>query len=218
MFGIKQKILDIREKLISFHNIRINRRNRKRLTNLSPTIIASDCTGGILYKWLGLKFNSPFINLYMDSNDFITALEHFDDFIAGEIVEDKSSSKPWPVGIGVHGERLHFMHYPDFATAVNKWNERKARINKCNMGVIFSNCGEGLSDTDSKEAVLKRFQQLDFKNKIILSCESYGIPESFRLKGYDPRQCINICYNDKYGRRPIDQYDYVGFINSFQTP
>lgn len=215
---IKQKLLDTREKLILSYNDRINRHNRKRLTNFSPTIIASDCTGGIIYKWLGLKFNSPFINLYMDNNDFMTALENFDDFIGGDILEDKGAIKPYPIGIGEHGEKIHFMHYPDFATAVKKWNERKARIDKQNMGIIFSNLGEGHSAATSKEKIIKRFQKLDFKNKIILSYESCGILESYQLKGYESQSHINICYYDRYGKRPIDQFDYVGFINSFQSP
>mgnify|MGYP002241443975 FL=1 len=43
----------------------INKKNRKRLYNMKPTIIASNCTGGFIYHWLGLQFQSPFINLYM---------------------------------------------------------------------------------------------------------------------------------------------------------
>ena len=215
---IKQKIFEIRENLIRSYNDHINRQNRKRLTNLSPTIIASDCTGGMIYKWLGLKFNSPFINLYMDNNDFIAALENFDDFIAGDIIEDKRAAKTYPVGIGVHGEKIHFMHYPDFITALHKWNERKARIDKRNMGVILSNLGEGLSNVTQKKLIVRRFQELGFKSKVILSGESYGIPESYQLKGYESQSHINICYYDRYGKRPIDQFDYVGFINSFQNP
>ena len=58
---------------------RINFKNRSRLTNLTPTIITSNCTGGFLYHWLGLEFRSSFINLYMTPEDFLTAMEHFEE-------------------------------------------------------------------------------------------------------------------------------------------
>ena len=60
---------------------RINRKNRSKLTNLSPSLVCSNCTGGFLYHWLGLRFYSPFINLYMTNEDFLTALENWDLFI-----------------------------------------------------------------------------------------------------------------------------------------
>ena len=44
---------------------------RKRLKNFNPTIISSNCNGGIIYHDLGLPFNSPTINLSMDTDDFI---------------------------------------------------------------------------------------------------------------------------------------------------
>ena len=45
--------------------------------------------GGVLYHWLGLKFNSPFINLFMSNNDFLFAMENFDDFLRTPIIEDQ---------------------------------------------------------------------------------------------------------------------------------
>lgn len=36
---------------------------RRRLRNSSPTIISNNCCAGFIYHDLGLKFNSPTINL-----------------------------------------------------------------------------------------------------------------------------------------------------------
>ena len=44
------------EKFPFVHNA-INRRYRKRLKNTNVTLITSNCAGGIIYHWLGLKFN-----------------------------------------------------------------------------------------------------------------------------------------------------------------
>ena len=119
----------------------INSKNRARLTNLSPSIIASNCTGGFLYHWLGLKFYSPFINLYLSPEDFIKALEYFDDFIQSDITEYTEGDFDYPVGIGFKGIIVHFMHYDTFASAYEKWNIRKKRINKNNMVIFLSNWG-----------------------------------------------------------------------------
>lgn len=119
----------------------INEKNSRRLTNKDVTIIASNCTGGFLYHWLGLQFRSPFINLYMTPDDFITALTHFQAFMDQEIIEMKDSGKSYPVGIGYGNTLIHFMHYPDFASAIEKWNERKKRMNMDNCAIILANWG-----------------------------------------------------------------------------
>lgn len=78
---------------------KINYDNRKKLINQNPTLICSNCLGGFLYHWLGLKFTSPFINLYMSNNDFILALENWDDLIHQPIFKDNSNDIPYPIGV-----------------------------------------------------------------------------------------------------------------------
>lgn len=207
----------------------IDRKNRERLTNKDITLVCSNCTGGILYHWLGLQFNSPFINLYMDNEDFLIALENFDEFISGPVVEVKDSGKDYPVGKGVHGEIIHFMHYPDFNTALRKWDERKVRIKKDNMAVMLTNFGAGISEQamhcykSGKESpevsdIVRRFERLPFKNKIILSGFDLKTPVSVQLKGMPTEnrgKIINIFNTQNvFGKRYIDQFDYITFINN----
>lgn len=133
---LKMKWLDYR------HSI-INRRNRKRLYNLSPTLICSNCTGGLLYHWLGLRFNSPFINLYLTNDDFLKALESWEDFISYDIQEDKGTDKPYPVAVSYDNIRIHFMHYTTFEEAKAKWNERRKRMGEDvnSYGFMLTNWG-----------------------------------------------------------------------------
>ena len=210
---------------ISFIQDIINKRNQKRLTNKNITLICSNCTGGVLYHWLNLEFMSPFINLYMDNKDFILAMENFDEFISSEILEDKESSYPYPVGVGCHGERIHFMHYDSFSIAINKWNERKLRINRDNIAIMLTNFGAGLDDDEIKncinrnntneDSIIKRFESLPFKNKIILSGYNINSKYSFQIKQYpDYKPGYNIFRTQNiFGKRYIDQFDYVSFIN-----
>ena len=121
----------------------INFTNRARLKNKDISLICSNCAGGILYHWLGLKFNSPFINLFMTGEDYITALENWQDFLNAEIVEDTSGGETYPVGIGYLGIKLHFMHYVTFDEAINKWKRRKARISSDNIAFMYTNYAGG---------------------------------------------------------------------------
>lgn len=133
-----------------------NERNKNRLFNKSVSLICSNCTGGIMYHWLGLQFRSPFINLYMDANDYLTALEDFDNFLEAPIKPLTDSGKTYPVGRSTHkGELIHFMHYGSFDEAIKKWDDRKSRIDKNNMAVMFTNWpGE-----NGGEAVRKRLNE-----------------------------------------------------------
>ena len=73
-------------KYISFVQKIFNKVNRKKLKNKDFTLVTSNCTGGILYHWLGLKFRSPFINLYMSNEDYIKALENFELFLSTPMI------------------------------------------------------------------------------------------------------------------------------------
>lgn len=193
---------------------RINQRNRKRLTNSTPTIIASNCTGGFLYHWLGLEFKSPFINLYMTPEDFLTAMENFEEFINSPIRECKNNDYDYPIGIGAYETKIHFMHYPSFDSAITSWNRRCKRIDMNNICIILSNWG------GDKIEQLERFENLPFENKVVFTDKEF--PEyrsAFCLKGYD---CKNGYNGNVYatqtitGKRYIDQFDYVSFFNQMK--
>mgnify|MGYP004484061175 FL=1 len=189
----------------------INKKNRKRLYNMKPTIIASNCTGGFIYHWLGLQFQSPFINLYMTPDDFLKALENFEIFINTPIKKFINNTYDYPVGIGAFNTKIHFMHYNTFDEAIKKWEERKKRIDMDNMCVILSNWGGERIDQ------LERFEKLPFKNKVVFTDKEYPkYKSSFYLHGY---RCSNGKNGNVYatqkisGKRFIDQFDYVQMLN-----
>ena len=140
------------------HN-QINKKNKKRLVNKTPSLICSNCTGGFIYHWLGLKFYSPFINLYLTDYDFVKALSNWDSFLNFDIVEDFGTNKSYPVGISYDGIRIHFMHYSSFAEAKLAWDRRKKRIDPQNMGVMLTNWR-------GDESVIRDFEKLPFKHKV----------------------------------------------------
>ena len=52
-----------------------NKNVASRLNNNDFSIIASNCNGTFLLHDLGMKFNSPFVNLWMKPDDFIKFLK-----------------------------------------------------------------------------------------------------------------------------------------------
>lgn len=47
-----------------------------RLKNKEFSLIANNCNGGFILHDLGLQFRSPFVNLYINPNDYIFILEN----------------------------------------------------------------------------------------------------------------------------------------------
>lgn len=208
----------------SFLENRKNTRLRKRLTNSAPTLICSNCAGGIIYHWLGLQFQSPFINLYMSNEDFLIAMENIEEFLSTPIVEETDTDKPYPVGIGYKGVRINFMHYKTFEEAIRKWEERKSRINFSNLGVVLSNYKGAdadrvvKSDGSVEHVVAQRFDKLPFKRKILVSDQPLPYDTTVCLKGWKPDSGINIWgpKNLLTGSRYIDQWDFVEWINALR--
>lgn len=193
-------------RIIQLLQDRINRKNRERVKNFTPTLICSNCTGGFLYHWLGLRFNSPFINLYLSDSDFVKAMQNFDDFIETKIIKDFNSTFSYPVGIGYDGIKIHFMHYKSFTEAVEVWEKRKKRIDRNNMGIMLTNWGGG-------ESVIYDFEKLPFKHKVaFVNKEIPGTKSTFVIKGKN--DMLNL-HRTQFinGKRYIDQFDYVNFIN-----
>lgn len=186
---------------------------RNRFTNQDITIFSMNCTGGILYHDLGLQFLSPTVNLYIKAEDFIKFCENLKHYLSidkmipckePDIVEDRK----YPVAY-LGDILLYLVHYHTVEEAQQKWNSRKKRINWEKI-VIFNNDREGMT-VDLKE----RFEALPYK-KIMFTCQPDDLhPSCYYLHGYEKEECVGIITDGKgwFGKRPIDQFDWVKFLN-----
>ena len=64
----------VRNKLNDLVRPFINHRNRKRLKNHDFSLIANNCNGAFILHDLGMRFNSPFVNLWIKPDDYIKIL------------------------------------------------------------------------------------------------------------------------------------------------
>lgn len=188
---------------------------RGQLKNTAPTLITSDCFGGIAYHNLGLQFRSPTINLYFSKKDFIVFCNDIPSFFEAELVEEKDDTVSFPVGILVSGEnkvRLNFMHYKTFEEAKEKWDERKQRVDFSNIHVIQ------IIDRATAEDIAN-FETIPYEKKMLITSEnvtnSKYVVEHKILKSKNHSHGQILTYPNALSlRRYMDRIDYVKFLNS----
>lgn len=194
---------------------KINSNHRSTLSEKAKntSIISVNCTGGILSHDLGLKFLSPTVNLFMRAEDFIKFCENLEYYLNIDnfevctdacIVEDRT----YPVA-NLGDLTLFLVHYNSVEEAELKWNERKQRINMNNIAII-NNDREGMTDN-----LKERFEGLPYKKVMFTHIPDDKHPSCFYIKGYETESCVGIITDSVgwKGLRPIDQFDYVSWLN-----
>lgn len=189
---------------------KINKKNIGRLTNTNPTIICSNCNGGILLHDLKLRFLTPTVNMFMYPKDFLMFLSDLHYYLSedAELVLDGYAVEGYPIGrlIDIH---IHLMHYKTFEEAKMKWDERSKRIQWDNIFAMMSE-RDGCTYED-----MIFFDKLPYKKVIFTHKEYPEIKSSVYIKGFENEQCVGILSNKKniFGKRYIDDFDYVSFLN-----
>ncbi len=75
---IKHKFYKICDNIQTFRRKKYMQGLRARLSNYNLSLISNNCNGCIVLHDLGLQFNSQFVNLYLDADDYIRYLENLD--------------------------------------------------------------------------------------------------------------------------------------------
>ena len=90
---------------------------RKKNRNLNPTIVCNNCVAGVIYHNLGLRFNSPTINLFIKGADYLEFVKHFRYYSNCDLIDVCDPSLPYPVGKLIAKDEEHrdiviyFQHY-----------------------------------------------------------------------------------------------------------
>lgn len=191
---------------------------RKRLTEKAQqtSIISMNCTGGVISHNLGLRFLSPTVNLYMNAEDFIKFCENLRYYLSIEkMIEcnDKSiiGDRRYPIAY-LDDLKLFLVHYDSIEEAQKKWNERKKRINWDNIAILNTD-REGMTDE-----LRNRFEKLPYRKVMFVNKPDRIHPSCFYIKGYENEKCVGIITEPEgwKGKRAIDQFDYVDFLNKYE--
>lgn len=183
--------------------------NRRRLQNHGFSLLASNCTGGIIYHELGLRFTSPFINMQMDSAEFIQLVLNLKYYMKKNLRFYTHSEFSCPVAT-LEDLTLIFTHYHSEEEARQKWIERKERIDYGNLYVLTNDCGVTEDD-------IRAFEQIECKNKVLFTAREREYPHALYLKDYEGKEEVawSFAKHPWTGSRYFERvFDYVGFLNS----
>ena len=196
---------------------KINQIMRSRLQNKDVTIISSNCNGGVISHDLGLQFCSPTVNLFMKANDFIQFCEHLTYYMQIDRFEVCTDPKTvgnvsYPVAF-LDDILLFLVHYDSVEEAEKAWNRRKQRVNWENI-VIFTTDRDGMTE-DLKD----RFEMLPYRKVLFTHLPDDKHPHAFYIRGYEEEKSVGIItdHDSWDGKRPIDQFDYVSFLNGSEV-
>lgn len=184
---------------------------RHKLRNRNATIISSNCNGEFMYYDMRLPFLSPTINLSFDMNDYVKLLDNLHWYMSQPIMPCEDKQFDFPCGM-LADIKIRFNHYKTFEEAVEKWEERKKRINWDNLYVV------AIDGDNCSEESLQRFDALPFKHKVIFThCPRPDIKSAFYLKGFENQKGVGVAIYFKKQfriRRYLDDFDYIAFLNS----
>lgn len=90
-------------------------------------IISNDCWGGGYYLFTQRAFNTPFIGLFVEAQDYVTLLERLSYYLEQPLSFVTDSNTEYPVAM-LDNVRLHFLHYSTKEEAADKWQRRVARL------------------------------------------------------------------------------------------
>lgn len=192
---------------------RVNKRNRARFYNPNVSILSMNCIGGVLAHDLGIRFNSPTVNLYFRAEDFIRFCENPAYYLT--IDEMTPCTDPEIIGertypVACLGDLVLFLvHYDSVETANRKWQERKKRID-WNNTVIIATDRDGMT-----EELKDRFEKLPYRKVLFTKVPDPIHPHCVYIPGYEQEESvgqITVPYGFA-GKRPIDQFDWVAFLN-----
>lgn len=182
------------------------------IRNKQVTIISNNCWGGFMYQSCRIKYNSPFIGLYMYAPEYIALLRNLKYNLSQPlrfIKHDQSKYKdivPTKYILGVLGDtgiEIVFMHYHLEEEALEKWNRRMKRINWNNMIVKFSD-----TDCCTDELVLE-FDKMPFEHKVCFTTKKQPSCKSvIAMKEYNGKPFV--LYEWAYSYR---YYDFVKEAN-----
>lgn len=195
--------------------------NRLYIKHTNFSIISNNCWGTFVYKKFGLNYQSPFINLLIFAPDYIELLENFSNdllyklsFIKCEDSKHKDElislgiyQTNYPIGILDEKYELHFLHYKTEEDAKNKWLRRVDRINFNKLIFKFSD-GDGF-----EESMIKRFDDLDFKNKICFTSKKF---EKFGSVIYLEQFNKQARVRDEW-KVSKKEFDVLKFINNLEV-
>jgi len=184
----------------------INRNYRKNLKNTTFSLISGDCLGGVMLHDLHMKFTTPTINLWMYPKDFIKFVGNLKYYMNKKMIFIHEKGISYPVGCLDNDIKVYFKHYADEHSALEKWNERKNRLNYNNIFVIMTDAN-GFNEED-----LKEFNKIKYPH-VVFTHKKFNGKNTFFCK-HDKNGFFHAWVHKRSPYRYYDSFDFVKWFNT----
>lgn len=165
---------------------------RRKLQGQTFCVISNDCWGAEIYRHLNLPYQTPFVGLYIMAPCYINLLENIEKTLFSTLTFKEISKytscnelrlkKNYPIGVIGDDIEIHFLHYHSKEEAFETWNKRLKRIDLNHLFVKL----DSSKDLCTPE-LTKRFIELPFKNKLIISSnkDELSAPFQFNIPNWE---------------------------------
>ena len=187
----------------------------------SASILYNNCLGGVVLHELGLRFDTPTINLFFHSMDFFTFAEHLEHYLSADLTpclhplhqpEIEYPVMTLPGNETLPDLELHFLHYRSTEEAVSAWERRKARLDRNDLSLVWT-----FSFGTYTEADYARFEAIPIARKVAfvnrpVDTEKY--PHLFYIKGFEKERSLGqiINYSGLFGKRYYDSFPWIDWL------
>ena len=197
--------------------------NSLRLKNKTFSLLCNSCIGGVIYNRTGVRFNSPTINMGMADKDFLKFLHNLKYYLSCELtVYDDSPEAPHHFDAKLGDLSFFFGHYNTKEEVLQKWEERKKRINWDNLFVIMSDRPNGGDETKITKKDILSLQNIGCRGLAVFSTKDFddidyivNLPKDKKGDYVNQYMYDKIKFLDMW--RWEFKFDYVHWLNSGQV-
>ena len=186
----------------------INKKARERLINKDFSVFSSSCIGGVVCSDMGVRFNSPTVNVFIPFTDFLKMMENLPYYMSLTPKKAPREGHLYPV-ITVGDVKVYCVHYHTYKSAIDKWVARAKRVNYDDVRIILGGLPWG------NEELMARFEALPYKKLIVTSYDKAPDDDYvFKVKEKMGRTATTFNFKNIKGERFYDNHvDFVDFFN-----
>lgn len=177
------------------------------------TLLSNNCIGGCICHDLKSRFNSPFVNLWLNPKDFIKYCEKIEHYRACTLrfLPEDSQMLHYPVA-QLDDIKIYFQHYHSNEEAEKKWIERTKRMDLSNIYCIMVG-RDGCTEDD-----ILKLSTLPYPSASLVHTKGLAkLPNTYFIPGFEHEKEIgNVMEyvpNQYFGRKYYDSFNYVGWLN-----
>ena len=174
------------------------------------SVICNNCTGAMMLHDLGYRLDTPTVNLWMNTSDYLEFVRSMPEILFKDIENITPIDSTYPVGLLDNKITLHFLHYSSFSDAITQW---KRRVSRVDMEHIYCLCVDNKDDGIALD--FEAFDSLPYKNKIAITYDENLVKyPSTILMNYNPLNKVLLTdYCNWFGKRYYDNFDFKSFFN-----